>query len=48
MAVMLDDDDLEAMIASRRKSRKENRLVLSKCGKPVMVSDRFCPPVGKR
>jgi rubrerythrin len=47
-AVMLDDDDLEAMIASRRKSRKEKSAgFCPKCGKPVMVSDRFCPSCGK-
>jgi NMD protein affecting ribosome stability and mRNA decay len=47
-AVMLDDDDLESMIASRRKTRKEKSAgFCPKCGKPVMVSDRFCPSCGK-
>lgn len=47
------DDDLESMIAARRRSR--NRIGESgksagfcpKCGKPVMVTDRFCPACGK-
>jgi len=44
----LTDDDLESMISSRRKSRKEKSAgFCPKCGKPVMVSDRFCPSCGK-
>lgn len=44
----LDDDDIESMIAARRKSRKEKSSgFCPKCGKPVMVSDRFCPSCGK-
>ena len=44
----LDDDELEAMIASRRKMHKEKSAgFCPKCGKPVMVSDRFCPSCGK-
>jgi hypothetical protein len=44
----LSDDDLESMIASRHKSRKEKSSgFCPKCGKPVMVSDRFCPSCGK-
>jgi hypothetical protein len=42
------DDDLETMIAARRKSRKERASgFCPKCGKPVMVTDRFCPSCGK-
>ena len=44
----VDDDDVESMIAARRKSRKEKSSgFCPKCGKPVMVSDRFCPSCGK-
>jgi NADH pyrophosphatase NudC (nudix superfamily) len=44
----LSDDDLESMIAARRKGRKERSSgFCPKCGKPVMVSDRFCPSCGK-
>jgi hypothetical protein len=42
------DDDLEAMISARRKSRpKKSAGFCPRCGKPVMVSDRFCPSCGK-
>ena len=44
----LDDDDLESMIASRRKVRKDKSAgFCPKCGKPILVSDRFCPSCGK-
>lgn len=44
----LDDEDLESMIASRRKTHKEKSAgFCPKCGKPIMVSDRFCPSCGK-
>ena len=44
----IGDDELEAMIAARRKGRRENSSCFCpKCGKPVMVSDRFCPSCGK-
>jgi hypothetical protein len=44
----LDDDELEAMIASHRKAHKEKSAgFCPKCGKPIMVSDRFCPSCGK-
>jgi hypothetical protein len=46
--VTLDDDELESMIASRRKAHKEKSAgFCPKCGKPIMVSDRFCPSCGK-
>jgi len=42
------DDDLESMISSRRKGRKEKSAgFCPKCGKPVMASDKFCPACGK-
>jgi hypothetical protein len=42
------DDDLESMISSRRKGRKDRSAgFCPKCGKPVMVTDRFCPSCGK-
>lgn len=44
----IDDEDVESMIAARRKARKEKSSgFCPKCGKPVMVSDRFCPSCGK-
>jgi rubrerythrin len=44
----LTDDDIESMIASRRKGRKEKSAgFCPKCGKPVMASDKFCPACGK-
>jgi NADH pyrophosphatase NudC (nudix superfamily) len=43
-----DDDDVEALIAARRKSRKEKSGgFCPRCGKPMLVSDRFCPHCGK-
>lgn len=46
--VMLDDDELESMIASRRKTRKEKSAgFCPTCGKPILVTDRFCPSCGK-
>jgi rubrerythrin len=47
-AVALDDEDLESMIAARRKTHKEKSAgFCPKCGKPILVSDRFCPSCGK-
>ncbi len=44
----ISDDDVESMVAARRKGRKEKSSgFCPKCGKPVMVSDRFCPSCGK-
>lgn len=43
-----DDDDVEALIAARRKTRKEKSGgFCPRCGKPVLASDRFCPHCGK-
>ena len=47
-ATVLDDDDLESMLATRRKTRKEKSAgFCPKCGKSILVSDRFCPSCGK-
>lgn len=48
-AVFADnDDDLESMIAARRKQHKSKSAgFCPKCGKPVLVSDKFCPSCGK-
>ena len=47
-AAVLDDDDLESMIAARRKTRNgKSGGFCPKCGKPVLASDRFCPSCGK-
>ena len=44
----LTDDDVESMIAARRKGRKAKSVgFCPKCGKPVMASDKFCPSCGK-
>lgn len=46
--VQVNDDDLESIISSRRKSRTNKSAgFCPKCGKPVMVTDRFCPSCGK-
>jgi hypothetical protein len=42
------DDDIESLIASRRKEHKSKSAgFCPKCGKPVLVSDKFCPSCGK-
>jgi len=42
------DDEIESMLASRRKARKSKSAgFCPKCGKPVLVSDQFCPNCGK-
>ena len=47
-ATELSDDDIESMLAARRKQRKEKSAgFCPKCGKPVLVTDRFCPACGK-
>ena len=44
----VSDDDLESMISTRRKGRKDKTAgFCPRCGKPVMVTDRFCPSCGK-
>lgn len=47
-AALVNDDDLESMIAARRKEHKSKSAgFCPKCGKPVLVSDKFCPSCGK-
>jgi rubrerythrin len=47
-AAELNDEDVEAMIASRRKQHKSKSAgFCPSCGKPVLVSDSFCPSCGK-
>jgi hypothetical protein len=42
------DDDLESMIAARRKAHKSKSAgFCPKCGKSVLVTDKFCPSCGK-
>lgn len=42
------DEELESMIAARRKGRREKSSgFCPRCGKPIMVSDQFCPSCGK-
>lgn len=46
--IEVNDDDIEAMIASRRKQHKSKSAgFCPKCGKPVLVTDHFCPSCGK-
>ncbi|MGB9673780.1 MAG: zinc-ribbon domain-containing protein [Anaerolineales bacterium] len=41
------DDELEALIAARRRERIEKAAgFCPQCGKPVQQSDRFCPKCG--
>ncbi|MBE0681253.1 MAG: zinc ribbon domain-containing protein [Anaerolineales bacterium] len=47
-AAGLSDDDVESMIAARRKQHKSKSAgFCPKCGKPVLVTDKFCPSCGK-
>lgn len=44
----LSDDELESMLAARRKARKTKSAgFCPRCGKPIMVTDQFCPNCGK-
>ncbi|MEW6092730.1 MAG: zinc ribbon domain-containing protein [Chloroflexota bacterium] len=46
-AAPVTDDDIEDMIARRRSARKEKTGgFCPKCGKAVLLSDRFCPACG--
>ena len=43
------DDSLEALIATRRRERKEKSAgFCPQCGDPVQKSDRFCPKCGAK
>lgn len=47
-AIADSDDDIESMIAARRKQHgSKSAGFCPKCGKPVLVSDKFCPSCGK-
>lgn len=47
-APAVEEDDIEELIAARRAARKEKTAgFCSKCGKPLMKSDKFCPTCGK-
>ncbi len=47
-AADLSDDDIEAMIAARRKQHKSKSAgFCPSCGKPVLAVDNFCPSCGK-
>ena len=47
-AAELNDEDVEAMIAARRKQHKSKSAgFCPSCGKPVLTSDNFCPSCGK-
>ncbi len=47
-AAEISDDDIESMIAMRRKQHKgKSAGFCPKCGKPILVSDKFCPSCGK-
>lgn len=44
----LSDDELESMLAARRKERKTRAAgFCPRCGKPILVTDQFCPSCGK-
>lgn len=47
-AAQFSDDELESMIAARRKDHKSRSAgFCPKCGKTVLVTDKFCPSCGK-
>ncbi len=47
-AKALSDDEIESMLAARRKERKTKSAgFCPHCGKPIMVSDQFCSNCGK-
>ncbi len=47
-AVKVSDDEIESMLAARRKNQKgKSAGFCPKCGKAVLVEDRFCPSCGK-
>ena len=48
-AVANPDDDLEVMLANRRRARQEKAAgFCTKCGGPIKKSDQFCPKCGAK
>lgn len=48
MSTEITDDEVESLIASRRKTRNvKSAGFCPRCGQPVMTNDRFCPSCGK-
>jgi hypothetical protein len=48
-AVAAPDDQLEALLANRRRERREKAAgFCHKCGGPIQKSDRFCPKCGAK
>jgi len=46
--LIASDDDIESMIAARRKEHKgKSAGFCPKCGTPVLITDKFCPSCGK-
>ena len=44
----ISDDEIESMLAARRKARKSKAAgFCPRCGKPVLTTDQFCPNCGK-
>ncbi len=44
----VSDDDIESMLAARRKARgSKSAGFCPRCGKPVQTTDQFCPNCGK-
>lgn len=44
----LSDDEIESMLAARRKARKSSSAgFCPRCGRPILVTDQFCPNCGK-
>lgn len=47
-AAALSDDDIESLIAARRREhRNKSAGFCPRCGKPILVTDRFCSSCGK-
>lgn len=47
--VAVPDDDLEVLLANRRRARQDKAAgFCPKCGGPLQKSDRFCPKCGAK
>jgi hypothetical protein len=45
---LLSDDEIESMLAARRKDRKTKSAgFCPRCGKSILITDQFCPHCGK-